>query len=190
MCTGPATSCSNTVTRHVAATNRFVCTGEFLWKPLSPQQNFVATTSRNKWPVETSISRCLISPCKSLLSSNVFNLIYFDWSRSFWIRRWARLMEHGFCSVFFTLIKRAQVTQRANLGKPVVPIVFFPKKRNDHPLNYIWNARNAPTRLNSNEIWLLISVRRSKCCVPFLLLEGDQTFLAHCFIHEKFSKLN
>ena len=103
--------------------------------------------------------------------------------------RWARLMEHGFCSGIFTLIKRAQVTQRASLGTPVVPIVFFPKKRNDYPLNSIWNARNAPTRLNSNEIWLLISVRRSKCCVRFLILEGDQTFLAHRFIHEQFSKL-
>ena len=48
MCTGPATSCSNTVRWHVAATNRFVCTGEFLWKSLSPQQNLVAATSRKK----------------------------------------------------------------------------------------------------------------------------------------------
>ena len=34
------------------------------------------------WPVEiwqlNSISRCLISPYKSLLDCNVFNLIYFD----------------------------------------------------------------------------------------------------------------
>ena len=30
MCTGRATSCSNKVSRHVAATNGFVCTGEFL----------------------------------------------------------------------------------------------------------------------------------------------------------------
>ena len=29
LCTGPATSCSNTLRRHVAATSRFVCTGEF-----------------------------------------------------------------------------------------------------------------------------------------------------------------
>ena len=57
------------------------------------------------WLVEisqpNSISRCLVSPRKSLLDCNVFNLIYFDWSRSFWIRRWARLIVHGFCSVFF-----------------------------------------------------------------------------------------
>ena len=46
------------------------------------------------------ISRCLISPCKSLLDCNVFNLIYFDWSRSFLIRRWARLIVHGFF-IFF-----------------------------------------------------------------------------------------
>ena len=61
------------------------------------------------WPVEISqlysISRCLISPCKSLLDCNVFNFIYFDWSRSFWIQRWARLFVHGFCSGFFTLTK-------------------------------------------------------------------------------------
>ena len=48
VCTGRATSCSNKVRRHVAATNRFVCTGEFLCKSLSPQQNFVAATSRKK----------------------------------------------------------------------------------------------------------------------------------------------
>ena len=39
MCTGRATSCGNKVRRRVAATNRFVCTGEFLWKSLSLQQN-------------------------------------------------------------------------------------------------------------------------------------------------------
>ena len=68
------------------------------------------------WPVEisqlNSISRCLISPCKSLLDCNVFNFIYFDWSRSFWIiQRWARLFVHGFCSGFFTLTKHCQETQ-------------------------------------------------------------------------------
>ena len=44
-----------------------------------------------------------ISPCQSLLGCNVFNLIYFDWSRSFWIRRWARLIVHGFAVFFFYL---------------------------------------------------------------------------------------
>ena len=33
---------------HVTATNRFVCTGQFLWKSLSPQQNFVAATCHKK----------------------------------------------------------------------------------------------------------------------------------------------
>ena len=62
------------------------------------------------WPVEisqpNSISRCLISPCKSLLDCNVFNLIYFDWSRSFWIRRIsrARSIVHGFLQCFFFFI--------------------------------------------------------------------------------------
>ena len=47
MCTGPAPTCSNTLRRHVAATNPFVCVGEFLWrKSLSLQQSFVAATSR------------------------------------------------------------------------------------------------------------------------------------------------
>ena len=49
-------------------------------------------------------------------------------------------MEHGFCRGIFTLIKRAQVTQRASLGTPVVPIVFFPKKRNDYPLKGAMSA--------------------------------------------------
>ena len=43
--TGLATSCSNMLRRHIAATNHFVCTREFLWKSLSPQQNFLAITS-------------------------------------------------------------------------------------------------------------------------------------------------
>ena len=34
--------------QHVTATNRFVCTGEFLWKSLSLQQNFVTATCRKK----------------------------------------------------------------------------------------------------------------------------------------------
>ena len=37
-------------------------------------------------------------------------MIYFDWSRSFWIRRWARLIVHGFCSGFFTLTKHSNLT--------------------------------------------------------------------------------
>ena len=48
MCTCQAASFSNIVRRHVAATNHFVCTGEFLWKSLSLQQNFVAATSCKK----------------------------------------------------------------------------------------------------------------------------------------------
>ena len=48
MWTGRATSCSNTVRQHVAATNCFLCTGEFLGKSLSLQWNFVAATSRKK----------------------------------------------------------------------------------------------------------------------------------------------
>ena len=48
MCTGQATSCSNMSRRHVAATNRFVCTGELFWKSLTPKQNFVAAISRKK----------------------------------------------------------------------------------------------------------------------------------------------
>ena len=44
-----ATSCSNKSRQHVAATNRFVCTGEFLWKSLSLHiMNFVAATCCKK----------------------------------------------------------------------------------------------------------------------------------------------
>ena len=63
------------------------------------------------WPVEisqlNSTSRCLIRPCKSLLDCNIFNFIYFDWSRSFWIRRWARLFVHGFCCGILTSAKHS-----------------------------------------------------------------------------------
>ena len=50
-CTDPATiaSCRNMLRRHLAATNRFECTGEILWKSLSLQQNFVAATSHTKY---------------------------------------------------------------------------------------------------------------------------------------------
>ena len=34
--------------QHVTGTNCFVCTGEFLWKSLSPQQNFVSARSLTK----------------------------------------------------------------------------------------------------------------------------------------------
>ena len=40
------TSCNNMSWRHIAATNRFVCTGEIFWKSLSLQWNFVAATTR------------------------------------------------------------------------------------------------------------------------------------------------
>ena len=43
-----ATSCSNTLQRHVAATNPLVWTEKFLWKSLSLQQNFVAATCCKK----------------------------------------------------------------------------------------------------------------------------------------------
>ena len=41
-----ATSCSNMLRRHIA-TNRFVCTGEVLWKSLPLQQNFVAACNKS-----------------------------------------------------------------------------------------------------------------------------------------------
>ena len=43
------TSCSNLLSWwHVVATNHFVCSGEFLWKSLSLQQNFVTATCCKK----------------------------------------------------------------------------------------------------------------------------------------------
>ena len=49
VCTGPATSCNNMSRRHIAATNRFLCTGEIFWKSLSLQQNFVAAARRTNF---------------------------------------------------------------------------------------------------------------------------------------------
>ena len=43
-----ATSCSNILQWPVAATNPSVCSGEFLWKSLTPQQNFVGATCHKK----------------------------------------------------------------------------------------------------------------------------------------------
>ena len=73
MCTGRVTSCSNKVRRHVAATNRFVCTGEFLWKSLSPQQNFVAATSRKKSNQTESVR--LVAATKFCCSDKDFHKI-------------------------------------------------------------------------------------------------------------------
>ena len=73
VCTGRATSCSNKVRRHVAATNRFVCTGEFLWKSLSPQQNFVAATSRKKSNQTESVR--LVAATNSVAATKIFTKI-------------------------------------------------------------------------------------------------------------------
>ena len=73
MCAGRATSCSNKVSRHVAATNRFVCTGEFLWKSLSPQQNFVAATSRKKSNQTESVR--LVVATNSVAATKIFTKI-------------------------------------------------------------------------------------------------------------------
>ena len=40
--------CTGRTTTYSAATNRFVCAGDLLWKSLSMRQNFVAATSRKK----------------------------------------------------------------------------------------------------------------------------------------------
>ena len=73
MCTGRATSCSNKVRRHVAATNCFVCTEEFLLKSLSPQQNFVAATSRKK-SNRTEFVR-LVAATNSVAATKIFTKI-------------------------------------------------------------------------------------------------------------------
>ena len=73
MCTGRATSCSNKVRRHVAAANCFVCTEEFLLKSLSPQQNFVAATSRKK-SNRTEFVR-LVAATNSVAATKIFTKI-------------------------------------------------------------------------------------------------------------------
>ena len=73
-CTGRATSCSNKVRRRVAATNRFVCIGEFLCGiSLSPQQNFVAATSRKKSNQTESVR--LIAATNSVAATKIFTKI-------------------------------------------------------------------------------------------------------------------
>ena len=59
--------------RHVAGTNRFVCTGEFLWKSLSPQQNFVAATSRKKSNQTESVR--LVAATNSAAATKIFTKI-------------------------------------------------------------------------------------------------------------------
>ena len=92
-------------------------------------------------PVEISqlksISRCLISPCKSLFDCNVFNLIYFYWLRSFRIWRWARLITHGFCIVFFFFFFFYLNSTLFNRVYHIVKTFYFvcSKKRPGHPSN-------------------------------------------------------
>ena len=70
ICTGLATTCSNKVRRHVAAANRFLCTGEFLWKSSPPQQNFVASTSRNDSNHTESVR--LVAATNSVAATKIF----------------------------------------------------------------------------------------------------------------------
>ena len=64
MCTGPATSCSNKLRRHVAATTRFMCAGEFWWKSLSLQQSFVAATSSTR--LQNSPNFCVFKNARAV----------------------------------------------------------------------------------------------------------------------------
>ena len=112
---------SHLIPRHIICNFRslfyFIYISENSWYLNKPDEDWY-------WPVKisqlNSISRCLISPCKSLLDFNVLNLIYFDWSQSFWIRRWARSIVHGFCSVFFYL--KFALYKRVNLRVDPPPI--------------------------------------------------------------------
>ena len=111
------------------------------------------------WPVK--ISCCLISPCKSLLGC--------DWSRSFWIRRWARLIVHGIWSVFFTVIQHAlyiddddddddyyYVTPPYKTYKPLQTTMSLKAPAHHHttPHTYVFNNySSSPNRLWVNSPW-------------------------------------
>ena len=58
VCTNRATSCSNTLRRHIGVTNRFMCTWEFLWKSLHLQQNFCRRSKSHKFCLIWFFSTC------------------------------------------------------------------------------------------------------------------------------------
>ena len=88
MWTGRATSCSNTVRQHVAATNCFVCTGEFLGKSLSLQWNFVAATSHKN---QIRLKLCdLLRQQNSVTATKIFTKIL-QYTRSDLLLRKGRL---------------------------------------------------------------------------------------------------
>lgn len=61
------------VARHVSATNCFVCTGQFLWKSFSQQQNFGAATSRTNL---VGLSLCdLLQRQNFLAETKLFTII-------------------------------------------------------------------------------------------------------------------
>ena len=109
------------------------------------------------WPVEisqlNSISRCLISPCKSPLDCNVFNFIYFDWSRSFWIRRWAGLFAHNFCSGFFYLTKQENLVIHASAKFCQWLVVTWPSARPPAPKGYQCKIHVTQSTKETNFRW-------------------------------------
>ena len=84
-----------------------------------------------KYCIPRPFSRCLISLCSSLSDFNSI-FIFFDWSRSCLIHRWAKLIVQGFCSGFSSLgsqyfmyiclgyphLTSFRVTSRCTLGLP------------------------------------------------------------------------
>ena len=49
-------------------------------------------------------------------------------------------------------------------AKPIVPIVFFHMKKNDHPLNYIWRKTLARHLISMEEDSYYYAVRPSLVC--------------------------
>ena len=122
------------------------------------------------WPVEisplNSISPFLISPCKSLLDCNVFNLIYYHWSRSFWFldpTLSKPLIVHGFCSGFFTLTKQFKIVLSFAIlyGRQIKSNAEFcviREKADFIPVNRAWQCRvplsTPATQANAERQWI------------------------------------
>ena len=70
---------------------------------------------QSKYCTPRPFSRCLIRLCSSLFDCNSI-FIFFDWSRSCLIHRWAKLIVQGFCDGFSSL--GSQYFMYISLGYP------------------------------------------------------------------------
>ena len=87
-----ATCCSNKSRQQVAATNQFACTGEFLKKFLSPQQNFVIASSRTE-SIRLNLCNILLQETKDKTLRDLFNSLCMEGAKF-----------HNIIAIFFVQI--------------------------------------------------------------------------------------